>query len=87
MSACTFSIPFNKPADEVLSKVKKTIESQGGQFNGDTHAGSFFVEVFGNRVAGSYAVSGSTINIVIDEKPFLIPCSAIESFLTKQLND
>lgn len=86
MSACQFSIPFSKPADEILNKIRGAIQSQGGQFAGDTAAGNFSVEVFGNAIAGSYTSEGNTLNITIDEKPFIIPCSAIEGFLTKQLN-
>ncbi|MFN8244967.1 MAG: hypothetical protein U0T56_01100 [Ferruginibacter sp.] len=86
MSACEFSIPFSKPADEILNKIRSAIQSQGGQFEGDTASGKFSVEVFGNAIAGSYTSSGQTLNITIDEKPFLIPCSAIEGFLSKQLS-
>ena len=86
MSACTFTIPFSKPAEEILTKIRTAIQSQGGQFEGDQSAGKFSVEVFGNAIAGSYTSTGQTLHIIIDEKPFLIPCSAIEGFLTKQLN-
>lgn len=86
MSACTFSIPFSKPADEILNKIRSAIQSQGGQFDGNTESGQFHVEVFGNTIAGSYQSDGSTLNIVITDKPFMIPCSAIESYLGAKLN-
>jgi len=85
MSACTFSIPFSGSAEAVLSKAKSAVESQGGSFTGDTNAGNFEVSIFGNAIIGSYTVAGNDMNIVIDEKPFLVPCSAIEGFLKKQL--
>ena len=86
MSACNFSIPFSGDPETVLRKAKSTVESQGGSFNGDLSSGNFDVSVFGNTIAGSYNVLGQNLDIVIDSKPFLIPCSTIESFLTKQLS-
>jgi len=86
MSACNFTIPFSGSAEAVLSKAKKSVESQGGTFTGDTNSGSFQVSIFGNAIIGSYTVAGTDLNIIIDEKPFLVPCSAIEGFLKNQLS-
>jgi hypothetical protein len=84
--ACNFNIPFSGQAEEILQKAKQTVESQGGQFTGDINNGSFNVSVFGNTIVGSYSVQGSVLGIIITEKPFMVPCSMIESFLTKQLS-
>jgi len=85
MSACNFSIPFSGETEQVLNKAKTAVQSQGGQFNGDANSGDFNVSVFGNTIAGSYTVTGQNMNIVIDSKPFLIPCSTIESFMKNQI--
>ncbi len=86
MSACNFLIPFSGSANEIFSKVKTAIQGQGGQFNGDDTGGSFDVSVFGNSIKGSYTVAGQDLDIIVDSKPFLIPCSAIESFLKSKLS-
>ena len=86
MSACNFTIPFTKSVTEILEKAKKTIESQSGNFKGDENSGNFDVSIFGNTVIGSYTVTGKELNIDISEKPFLVPCNMIESFLKNQLN-
>lgn len=86
MSACNFTIPFSGDAETILRKAKSAVESQGGSFTGDQSAGNFDVSVFGNTIAGSYSVAAQSLDIVIDSKPFLVPCSTIESFLTKQLS-
>lgn len=86
MSACNFTVPFTRDASEVLEKAKKTVESQGGSFTGDTGAGNFNVSVFGNTITGTYVVAGQNLNIDITDKPFLVPCSMIESFLKGQLS-
>ena len=85
MAACNFSIPFSGEATSVLAKAKAAVQKQGGTFDGDTNSGSFSVSVFGNAIAGSYTVAASNMNIVIDSKPFLVPCSAIEGFLKSQI--
>lgn len=86
MSACNFNIPFSATPEEVFQKAKKSVESQGGTFNGDTNGGSFELSIFGNAIVGNYTVAGSELNVVIEEKPFMVPCSVIEGFLKKQLS-
>ncbi|MDQ3278156.1 MAG: hypothetical protein M3Q06_07505 [Bacteroidota bacterium] len=83
--ACDFSIPFTGNPEDVLAKAKSTVQSQGGNFDGDANRGEFNVSVFGNKIVGNYTVSGQTLNITITDKPFMVPCSAIEGFLKGQL--
>ena len=86
MSACTFSLPVTNSLDELLAKAKSTVERQGGNFSGDTNSGSFSLSAFGNTVGGGYTVNNDMMDIVIDEKPMLLPCSMIEGFLKSQLS-
>ena len=85
MMSCNFKIPFSGSVEEVLNKARSTVQSQGGNFSGDSSAGNFDVTVFGSTISGSYAVAGSELNIVIISKPFLLPCSTIESYLKSQM--
>jgi hypothetical protein len=85
MSKCNFSIPFSGSAQDVFSKAKAAVEKQGGGFNGDAESGSFSINVFGT-ISGSYTVSGSQLNIVIEDKPMMIPCGAIENVLKSQIS-
>ena len=86
MSSCTFSVPFTKNASDILSKAKQTVEGQGGTFTGNEQSGNFNVSVFGNTITGAYTVNGQNLDIVITDKPFMVPCSMIESYLKGQLN-
>jgi hypothetical protein len=86
MSACSFTIPFTKPVNEILAKAKETVESQEGTFTGNETEGNFDVSVFGNTIVGNYIVNGNELTIHISDKPFLVPCNMIESFLTSKLN-
>jgi len=83
--ACNFLVPIGGDADKILKKVQSSIEGQGGTFEGDADSGKFSLTVMSNTIAGSYKVIGSDLEMNIDEKPFFIPCSTIESFLKSKL--
>ena len=85
MSECNFIIPFAGEATIVLEKAKKAVEKQSGNFTGDTSQGNFDVSLFGQAIVGTYTVTGNDLNIVIESKPFMVPCNAIESFLKSQI--
>ncbi|MEX0635186.1 MAG: hypothetical protein WD135_00350 [Ferruginibacter sp.] len=85
MSACTFTIPFTGDTSIVLEKAKKAVENQSGSFDGDGNHGNFQVSFFGQEIIGGYTVAGNELNIVIESKPFMVPCNAIESFLTSKI--
>jgi hypothetical protein len=83
--ACDFSIEFKGSPDQVLNKAKSAVQGQGGSFDGDVNGGSFKVSAFGNSIAGTYTVSGQQMHISITDKPFLLSCGMIESYLKSQL--
>jgi hypothetical protein len=83
--ACNFSIQFNGDSGQVLNKARTAVQGQGGSFDGDVNGGSFKVSAFGNTVAGSYTVSDQQMHITITDKPFLLSCGMIESYLKSQL--
>lgn len=85
MSACNFSFPVQGDPAAILQKAKSAVTAQGGQFNGDEQNGQFNLTVFGNTIAGTYTVANASMDIVISDKPFLLPCGTIESFLRSQL--
>lgn len=86
MSACNFSIPFSGAAETILAKARAAVESQNGNFTGDVNSGNFEVSVFANLIKGHYTISGQILNLTITDKPFLIPCSTIESLLRSKIS-
>lgn len=86
MAACTFTIPFTGDTAPILAKAKNAVEKQNGVFTGDENSGNFSVSFFGQEIVGGYTVTGSDLNIVINDKPFMVPCSAIEGFLKNQVS-
>jgi hypothetical protein len=85
MAACKFAIPFSGSAQDIVNKARTAIQGQGGTFNGDTNAGDFHVSVMGSTISGSYSVAGEVMSIVVDNKPFFIPCSTLEGLLKNQI--
>ena len=86
MSTCNFSIPFSGEAETILGKAKAAVESQNGSFTGDTNSGNFEVSIFANTIRGSYTVIEQNLNLTITHKPFLVPCSTIESYLKSNIS-
>lgn len=86
MSTCNFSIPFSGSPASIHSKAQAAIQDQGGHFRGDDHSGEFELSVLGSTIRGSYQISGQELNVTIDNKPFMIPCSTIQSYLAKHLD-
>jgi hypothetical protein len=85
MPACNFSIPFSGSPAEISQKAQAAIHDQGGHFEGDDSSGMFELTVLGSTVKGSYNISGQELFVTIDSKPFMIPCSTIQSYLSKHL--
>jgi len=86
MSGCDFSIPFSGDPNFILSKAKAAIERQQGIFTGDGRSGNFEVTVFASTIRGKYTIQEQNLNLTISHKPFLIPCSTIESFLKSKIS-
>ena len=72
-------------AQAATPEAKAAIEKQDGHFTGDEESGNFDVTVMGNTIAGSYTSDGKELAIIIDTKPFFIPCEMVESFLKTKL--
>ena len=85
MGSCNFSIPFSGDASIILNRAKSAVISQGGIFEGNEASGNFNVTVLGNSIQGSYQILQQDLNIIIDSKPFFVPCGTIENFLKKQI--
>jgi hypothetical protein len=85
MSACSFNIPFSGTPGEILSRAEAAIHDQGGHFQGDDLSGTFKLTVLGSDISGSYSIFGQELSVTIDSKPFMIPCSTIQNYLTRHL--
>lgn len=83
MSSCSpFSVGFSGSAQELFNKLSTLIHQHGGTIAGGPSGGTFSVPVpmFGT-VAGTFSVSGQTIEIHVTQRSFFLLCSLIESFV------
>jgi len=76
MSA-TFTIHFEGEARQLVERAKQTAAQNHVQFDGDEHSGNFS----GFSVAGTYTVTGQTVTITINRKPFYITMATIQDHL------
>lgn len=81
-----FSVPFSGAAGDLYDAVRQMVESSHGTISGDGVGGTFTVPLpVGGEVRGSYAVSGQAVTVTVTSKPWLLPCSAIESYLRSHI--
>jgi hypothetical protein len=80
MAACPdININFKGSATDLISKIKHEAEKAGGTLNGDSSSGSVSFKIPGaGKMEITYSVKEELITISIIEKPFFIPCSAIQ---------
>ena len=82
---CNFSVPFQIPAEEIISKLSSTILSNKGSFEGTNSAGNLKVPTPIGSVAAEYEIQGQSLNVHITNKPFLLSCGQIESYIKQFL--
>lgn len=87
MAACNFSIEFSGTATEITEKAKQIVEVKGGTFAGDNEKGRFDISLLGATIAGNYTVNGSALDIIIEEKPFFVPCDTVENYFRYKLSN
>ncbi len=80
--ACEFKFPFTGSAKDLVDKARKLVEENGGTFQGDTSQGRFSVK----GVTGRYQIHGQTLIVIVDEKPWIVPCWVIEKIIKDNLS-
>jgi hypothetical protein len=80
-AVCNFNITFTQPAQELVGKLQVKVSGQGGTFTGNETNGTIKVPIMGSHISGSYTITGQSLNIQIDHKPFFISCDQIQGVL------
>ncbi len=76
MGGCApFTIEVRGDMKKLLARLRKMAAEDGMTFKGNLDSGTFS----GKGVSGTYSVSGQTATITVTEKPWIVPCSIIES--------
>ena len=81
MSECRLPFPFKGSASALIDHIRARVTEAGGRFEGSDTAGEFALPTPIGRFEGDYLVEGQTLWIEVTNKPFFVPCSAIEAKL------
>lgn len=83
----SFIVKLKHEISSILKKVKSIITGQGGRFEGNTECGFFDGKsVLGTIKVKYRSISNNEIEIIIEDKPFIIPSKTIESEIKKYLS-
>ena len=81
MSQCRFQFEFPGSGTALVEKIRAKMTDAGGHFEGSPTVGHFSLPTPVGAFDGSYTIDKNTIWVEVSEKPFFVPCSAIEAKL------
>ncbi len=81
LSICRFEFDFNVSSETLVSRIRARVDGAGGSFVGSASDGTFHLPTPVGDFKGYYQISGSAILLEVTDKPFFVPCSAIEAKL------
>lgn len=87
MPPCRFEFPFPGRADVLVETIQRHVARAGGSFDGSAAEGTFALSTPIGKFRGTYVVSGQTIVLEVRDRPFFVPCSAIETKLGEYIRD
>jgi hypothetical protein len=76
---CEFSRQVAGVPFDAIVRATPSIEASGGSLTGDARGGTIRVPTPVGDIVGDYTISGDAIAFRITEKPFFVPCQAIEA--------
>jgi len=83
----SFIVKLTSELSSILNKVKSLITGQGGKFEGNTECGFFDGKSVLWTIKVKYrSISDNEIEIIIEDKPFIVPSQTIESAIKKYLS-
>jgi len=82
LSECRFQFDFRGSAHALVDRVRAKMTAAGGRFDGSDTSGDFHLPTPVGAFEGAYSIDDNVIWIDVREKPFFVPCSAIESKLS-----
>jgi hypothetical protein len=83
----SFIVKLTHEISPILRKVKSIITGQGGRFEGNTECGFFDGKSLLGTIKVKYRnLSNNEVEIIIEDKPFIVPTQTIESEIKKYLS-
>jgi hypothetical protein len=87
MAKCRFRFEFRGPGESLLDTIRLHLERAGGEISGEVTEGRFSLPTPIGAFRGTYSVSGQIIFLDLTDKPFVVPCRAIESRLAAYVKE
>lgn len=87
MARCRFQFDFPGKAEALVEAIRLHASRIGGVFDGSESEGSLLFPTSIGTFRGTYSVSGQTIFVEVEDKPFFIPCRAIQAKLAEYIRD
>jgi hypothetical protein len=81
VSQCRFQFEFAGSATALVDKIQSKMTAAGGRFEGSPATGDFSLPTPVGVFEGTYSIDKNTIWVEVSDKPFFVPCSAIEAKL------
>lgn len=75
MSTPSFDVPFTGPIDRILSRAAGEAAASGVKFSGNSQGG----RIENSDFCMTYVIHDRIITFTIEDKPFYVPVSLIES--------
>jgi hypothetical protein len=83
MSPCRFQFDFPGSSESLVQKIRQHVASAGGTFDGSSTDGTFALATPVGSFRGTYRIERSTIFLEVADRPFFVPCGAIEARLAE----
>ena len=86
-SSCRFQFAFRGTGESLVDKIRSHVGRAGGDFAGSSSGGTFSLSTPVGTFRGTYAIWEQTIYLEVTDKPFFVPCGAIEARLAAYVKD
>ncbi|HEY7696815.1 MAG TPA: hypothetical protein VIE88_00290 [Vicinamibacteria bacterium] len=87
MSLCRFQFDFRGTGESLVENIRSHVGRAGGEFLGSATEGTFSLSTPVGAFRGTYWIAGQTIFLEVADKPFFVPCGAIEARLAAYVKE
>ena len=87
MSLCRFQFEFSGTGESLVERIRSHAGGAGGELTGSATGGTFSLSTPAGSFRGDYTISGQTIVLEVADKPFFVPCGAIEARLAAYVKE
>lgn len=85
MPSCDFSLSHAHDPEYLFGVVEQLVSSRGGVVRGTAREGEIQIQSPAGAIRARYQASGRALRVEIVDKPFVVPCAAIQSELANML--